>query len=155
MFLAFLLFWILLNGRLTVEILLFGLVISGLIFIFICRFMDYSPRKERLLWKSAGMLVQFLWVLLREIVIANYHVIRLVLSPKYMPEPAMVYFRTNLRSGFARVLLANAITLTPGTIIVSLVEGEYCIHCLDKSYADGIEDSVFVRLLEQMEACWE
>jgi len=155
LYLLYLLFWILLNGRLTIEILLFGLVIAGVIFAFSCRFMDYSLHKEYLLWKSLGILTVFLCVLLREIVIANCNVIRLVLSPKYMPEPAMVYFRTKLHSGFARVLLANAITLTPGTITVSLVEGEYCIHCLDKSYADGIESSEFVTLLEKMEACWE
>ena len=49
MFLLFLGFWILLNGRFTWEILLFGLVIAAAVYWFICRFMDYSLKKDFLL----------------------------------------------------------------------------------------------------------
>jgi multicomponent Na+:H+ antiporter subunit E len=49
------------------------------------------------------------------------------------------------------VILANSITLTPGTITVSLTDDHLLVHCLDKSLAEGMDDSVFVRLLQKME----
>ena len=63
----------------------------------------------------------------------------------------IVKVHTNLKTETARVILANSITLTPGTITVSLTEQELLVHCLDKSLAEGMEDSEFVRLLEAME----
>ena len=146
MFLLFLGFWILLNGRFTWEIFLFGLGVSAAVYWFICRFMDYSLRKDLLLF------IWFLGVLLREIARANLGVLKLILSPKYEPEPALVYFRSDLRTGIGKVLLANSITLTPGTITVSVEGNEFCVHCLDKEMAEGIEDSVFVHIIRRMEA---
>ena len=49
------------------------------------------------------------------------------------------------------MLLANSITLTPGTITVSVEGNRFCVHCLDWELADGVEDSVFVELLKEME----
>ena len=48
-------------------------------------------------------------------------------------------------------MLANSITLTPGTITVSLEGDTYCVHCLDKSMAEGIESSIFVQKLHRIE----
>ena len=72
-------------------------------------------------------------------------------SSRYELEPALVTFRTTLQSESARVLLANSITLTPGTITVSLDGDEYMVHCLDKSLGIGIDTSVFVQMLTKME----
>ena len=72
-------------------------------------------------------------------------------TSRYELEPALVTFHTNLKTESARVLLANSITLTPGTITVSLDEDEYMVHCLDKSLGIGIDESVFVEMLTKME----
>ena len=66
-------------------------------------------------------------------------------------EPVIVKVHTNLKTETAKVILANSITLTPGTITVSLTGQELLVHCLDKSLAEGMEDSAFVKLLEEME----
>ena len=50
------------------------------------------------------------------------------------------------------MVLANSITLTPGTITVNLEGNEFYVHCLDKEFAEGMEQSIFVELLEKMEA---
>ena len=55
MLLLFFLAWIIFNGRVTVEIVLFGVVIAVLIFAFICRFMDYSISKELKFYKKAPL----------------------------------------------------------------------------------------------------
>ena len=101
--------------------------------------------------KRAGYFIWYLCVLLREIGKANFGVIRIILNTKEKPKPVMVSFKTDLKSQMARVILANSITLTPGTITVSLKEDVYIIHCLDKRFADGIEESVFVQMLRKME----
>lgn len=152
MFLLFFSVWLILNGKVTAEICVFGVVISAALFCFMCRFMEYSLRKEVLLFRLIPLLVRYFWVLVKEIVRANVCVLKIILSPELQPEPAFVYFETGLRTGLAKVLLANSITLTPGTITVSVEGNRFCVHCLDRELAEGMEESVFVELLEEMEA---
>ena len=92
-----------------------------------------------------------MFVLVREIVKANYAVMKLILSSRYEIEPVIVKFKTDLKTTPARILLANSITLTPGTITVSLEGDEYVVHCLDKELAKGINSSIFVTLLSRLE----
>ena len=76
---------------------------------------------------------------------------KIILSPELQPEPALVFFDTELRTGMAKMMLANSITLTPGTITVSVEGRRFCVHCLDRELAEGMESSVFVELLGKME----
>ncbi len=151
MYLIFLLAWIIFNGQITTEILVFGVVIATAVFWFVCKFMDYSIRKELRLYRNTGFFLWYFLILLKEIVVANLDVIKRVYSVEEDMVPVIVRFRVNLKSDTARVLLANSITLTPGTITVALEENEYTVHCLDESLAEGLENSVFVKLLEKYE----
>ena len=151
MYIIFFLIWIIFNGQFTLEIAVFGLVISGLVYWFLCRFLDYKPGNDILLCKRFFLLIHYVFVLIKEILKANAVVFKMIYSSKYEIEPVVIHFRTHLTSNFARVLLANSITLTPGTITVSLMGDEYVVHCLDKDLAAGIDSSVFVNLLEQIE----
>lgn len=152
MFLLILAVWLILNGKVTVEICAFGVLISAALFYFMCRYMEYSLRKELLLFRLTPLFLRYFWVLVEEIVKANVCVLKIILSPSLEPEPAFVYFDTEFRTGMAKVVLANSITLTPGTITVSVEEDRFCVHCLDRELAEGMEDSVFVELLKEMEA---
>ncbi len=155
MLLLFFLVWIIFNGAITTEILIFGVVVAFLMFGFVCKFMDYSLRKEVLLIKRSGYFVLYLINLLIEIIKANVSVCHFVLYGTEQIEPVMVSFHTTLESRLARVILANSITLTPGTITVSLHGDEVIVHCLDRSLAEGMEDSSFVKMLEHMERIGE
>lgn len=119
--------------------------------LFMCKFMNYSISKEKLLYKRSWFLIKYVIILIIEILKANIAVIKLVLMSRYELEPIIITFDTKLQSKFARVLLANSITLTPGTITVNVEKGTYQVHCLDKELAEGIGESVFVKLLEKME----
>lgn len=152
MFLLFFAVWLILNGRVTVEICLLGLIISAALLYFACRYMEYSVRKEALIFRLIPLCVRYFGVLVKEIVKANVCVLKIILSPELQPEPAFVYFDTELRTGMAKMVLANSITLTPGTITVSVEGGRYLVHCLDRELAEGMEESVFVELLKEMEA---
>ena len=151
MYLLLLAVWLILNGKVTMEIFIFGGVISAVLFLFMCRFLDYDMRREIMLFRLAPFIVRYLWTLVKEIVKANVCVLKIIFSPDVQAEPAFVYFDTDLKTGTAKMLLANSITLTPGTITVSVEGNRFCVHCLDRELADGVEDSVFVELLKEME----
>ena len=151
MLLLFFLVWVIFNGRLTLEIALFGVAVAGAVFAFVCKFMDYSLRKELCFYKRIPAFVQYLYCLIKEIITANLVVSRMILTRKEQMEPVIVHVHTDLKSETARVILANSITLTPGTITVSLTVDDLLVHCLDKSLSEGMDDSVFVRLLKKME----
>lgn len=151
MFIIFFLIWVIFNGQFTLEIAAFGVVVAGAVYWFICKFLDYKPGNDLVLCKRLVLLLHYVFVLLVEILKANGTVFKMIYSARYRLEPAVVHFKTDLRTPFARVLLANSITLTPGTITVSLKDDEYVVHCLDKELAQGIDSSVFVKLLERIE----
>ncbi|MBQ3517205.1 MAG: Na+/H+ antiporter subunit E [Lachnospiraceae bacterium] len=151
MYLLFFAIWVILNGRITLEVVLFGVVIATLMFAFICKFMDYSIKKELWFFKNFFLLLWYLIVLIVEILKANFAVVKMIFSVKYQIEPALVTFKSPLKTGFANFLLANSITLTPGTITVSSENGEFMVHCLDKDLAVGMDDSIFVHLLKKLE----
>ena len=151
MLLLFFLAWVVFNGRLTLEIALFGIAVAGAVFAFVCRFMDCSLKQELRLYRLLPAFVQYLYCLLKEIVLANLTVCRMILTRKEEMEPVLVHVHADLKSDTARVILANSITLTPGTITVSLEGDKLLVHCLDKSLSEGMEDSNFVRLLQKME----
>lgn len=152
MFFVFFLLWIIFNGRITVEITLFGIVISAVMYAFICKYMDYSFQKDKNKIKTFFLGAEYIIVLIWEIIVANIHVIHLILTPKYEIEPIIIHFKTDLKKESSKALLANSITLTPGTITVMLEGDEYVVHCLDKELAEGIEHSKFVRMLQKMES---
>lgn len=151
MYLIFFLIWIIFNGQFTLEIAAFGVVIAGFMYWFICKFLDYKPRTDLLMVKRIWKILHYVFILVTEIIKANFAVIKMIMSSRYEIEPAVVRFKTDLRTTPARILLANSITLTPGTITVSLEDNEYVVHCLDKSLAEGIDRSIFVTLLKDME----
>lgn len=151
MYLLYFLLWIIYNGNITLEICLFGLVIAAAIFAFTCKFMDYSIEKEKHNLKKVFLFFCYVGVLVMEIVKANFAVIHMILSEEEETEPALVSFTSDMKTPSGKALLANAITLTPGTITVALEDSEYVVHCLDKELAAGMDNSVFVKLIEQLE----
>lgn len=152
MYLLLFLAWLIFNGKITLEIVLTGAVLCGVMFAFLCRFMDYSVEREKRLAKKAGRIVKTLWVLLVEIVKANIAVTKLIWDSKYEIEPAIVTFHTDLKSTYTRVLLADCITMTPGTITGMLDGDKYTVHCLDKEMGEGMNESSFVTVLKELEA---
>ncbi len=143
--------WLVFNGKVTPELVLFGIVLSLAVYLFCWKFLEYSPKKELLALRLLPQGIGYFFVLVWEVVKANCSTISLIVSPKYEVEPLLVTFRTPLKTDLARTVLANSITLTPGTITVELTDEEFKVHCLDKEMAEGIENSVFVQLLLKME----
>lgn len=151
MLLALLILWVIFNGRVTLEILIFGVVICCALYAFMVKYMNYSPKKEMNILKKIPLFLKYGVILVWEVIKSNLAVMRIILSPGLEAEPGFRKFRVDLKSPVSRVTLANSITLTPGTYTVSLEEDEYVIHALDLSFTEGVEDSVFVKQLKKLE----
>lgn len=151
MYFILLLLWIIFNGKITVEILLFGAVISLALYLFMWKFMDYGPKQEIKNLKRVFKALKYVGILVVEIFKANFQVIWLIYNQKIEAEPVLVHFKKSFKSHFSNEVLGNSITLTPGTITVKLDSDDYVVHCLDKDMAEGLDSSVFVRQLDDIE----
>ena len=147
----FFVFWIILNGNITLEIALFGVAISFAVYFFCQRFLGYSIKKELGLYRIIGRYIAYAALVVREIAKANLDVLKVIYDFKRKPDSVLVHFETDLESVAARTALANSITLTPGTITVFQEDEKFSVHCLDKSFADGMDESTFVQHLRKTE----
>ena len=98
----------------------------------------------------AGRLWGYLWWLLWQIVLANFHLLKLSLTPSGLDEvePRVVKFRTHLRSDFARFLLANSITLTPGTVTLRIEGDVFYVHAISQKSVDGLDGEMERRIAD-------
>jgi multicomponent Na+:H+ antiporter subunit E len=91
--------------------------------------LDGIRLSARLPWQ----VLRYLGVFLRALVESNIDMARRVASPSLPIRPGMVEVSTRLRSPLGRLLLANSITLTPGTLSVDVVEDRIHVHWIDIS----------------------
>lgn len=132
-------FWVLLNGKWTTEIAIVGAIVCAALYAFIVAFMGYSPRKEWKLLRRAPRIAGYLCYLVKEVFVAAYATMKLIWSPREEIAPRVTSFRTRLRTDSGKVVLANSITMTPGTITVDVRDDLFLIHCLDESFDVGQE----------------
>lgn len=154
MYLLYFILWIIFNGAFTLELAIIGFILTTFIFMFKRKYIGYSLKTEKKLYITSFKLIRYFTVLLIEIVKANISVVHIILSERHEIEPVLVSFTTDLKTDFAKVLLANSITLTPGTITAELEGNEFRVHALDKDFAIGMDDSIFVLMLRDIEKLW-
>lgn len=146
-------FWFILSGKLEAKYLILGLVSAALV-TFVTQDL-LEPEKTRRKkspsptpLKRAGKVVSY-WVWLSyEIIKANLQVAHLVLHPKLPIDPGLLRFRTRLQSKLGHIVLANSITLTPGTITVDLTDGTYLVHALVPEAAGSLLEAKMQSRLE-------
>ncbi|MCY6958078.1 Na+/H+ antiporter subunit E [Clostridium brassicae] len=146
-----LIFWIILCGKFNIEVFILGIVVSILVSILNEKLFDKATRKEKLLFKNIRFWVEYIVILVKEVIIANINVAMIVLSPNMDISPSILEVKTKLKSNFCRTVLANSITLTPGTITVDMENDMLKIHCLKREYIEGIVNSKFEKILLKIE----
>ena len=149
MALLILMFWVVLNGRLTGEILLLGMGITALAMLFLCKACDWSLKREGKLYLALPRIIGYALTVIWEIVKANLIMCKVVYGGK--PDPVVRVIRTDLKTRFGKMALANSITLTPGTITLAVRGDELTVHCLRPDMAEGLENTVFERKLRKIE----
>lgn len=145
------LLWLILNGNVTLEICLFGVVVTAAVYAFCVAALGCRPQAERRLLKRLGGYVVYGVRLVWEIVLANLSVMKVIWTRHPDYRPAIVRVHAPLDKPISRMLLSNSITLTPGTVTVRQGGQDYLVLCLDKPGADSIPDWSLTRLLRKME----
>jgi len=153
-FAALLLFWILLSDTMAIDVVAVGIVVALIISLAfrgsLSFFADFrfTPRA---VWATVLYFIYFF----KELVKANLKLAVIVLSPSLPIKPGLVKVRTRLKTPMGRLLLANSITLTPGTLSVDLDGDCFYVHWVTME-TDEVEEATreivqgFERYLEVM-----
>ena len=150
MFVILLALWLVFAGSLTVTNLILGVMVSGLITLLCTKFMGYDTMRFYRSLSKADEIAVYLAFLLKEIVRENMDVLRFIYR-KGQPKPMLVRFNGGVQREALRVLVANSITLTPGTYTVKLEGDEYAVHALDEYFQVDIEFSEFFKMARKVE----
>lgn len=149
LFISLCLFWLLLSGFFTAFLLAAGIG-SALAVVWFARRMDVVDREGHPIHLGPMALIYWPW-LLKEIVKSAWDVSKIILDPKLPISPTLVRFKPSQRTIVGLVTHANSITLTPGTITVEANEGEFLVHGLTKTGAQGCIDSEMDRRVTRFE----
>jgi multicomponent Na+:H+ antiporter subunit E len=132
--------WIVFSGKFDAFHLILGVLSCVIVTVFSGDLLFPEMRARGLIRAWLRFLSYLPW-LLYQIFLANMHVLYLVLHPRMMEriDPQIIRFQSTLGKEMALVTLANSITLTPGTITVSVsVEGEFKVHAIDKDSGQSL-----------------
>lgn len=150
MFVILFVSWIIFNGKATWEVIIIGACLIAAIEWFMIKYLDYSMKKTIAAAGNVGKIIAYGIQLISEIIQSNIKVIEIIVNKKHEIEPKIITFETTLDSNTKKAVLANSITLTPGTITAYVEEQTVTVICLDKEFGEGIEDTVFERQLSKM-----
>ena len=147
-------FWLMLTFEFTISNLIVGAVASLITSVIFTRFFVKNVYKliqpKRYFWFFVYLFV-FIW----ECIKANIDVAYRVLHPKMPIRPGIVKVRTTLKSDLAKMLLANSITMTPGTISVDIIDEYLYIHWIyikseDPEVYTGIITGAFEKYIKRI-----
>jgi multicomponent Na+:H+ antiporter subunit E len=130
------LLWLGLSGYFLPLLLSIGVLSTALV-VFLAIRMEVIDHESHPIHLTAK-LFRFWGYLGREIVLANIDVIKRILTPGKSISPTMVTLPLPQKSDLGRVVYANAITLTPGTVSVQLDRDTITVHALAKETADAL-----------------
>jgi multicomponent Na+:H+ antiporter subunit E len=148
LFVVLLLIWLALNNSLKLQVVLIGVGVSAIVALLFCEkctvFTDMKLNPKAIAYTFIYLVVFFI-----ELVKSNIDVTRRVLSPSLPINPGIVEVKTKLKSKFGRMLLANSITLTPGTLTVEVIDDSYFIHWINVE--DAETENASKKIVEKFE----
>lgn len=122
--------WIGLTNSLDVQELSVGMILSlGVAYLF-------GGSESLHLGRVIVKYLKFAPVFIKALIQANIEVAKIVLTPKLPINPGIVKLKTTLKNDYDKLILANAITLTPGTITIDLRGEDIYIHVLNLKTTD-------------------
>ncbi len=90
----------------------------------------------------------YLYVLLKNLILSNLQISKRILSKDMKLSPAIVAVKTNLESDWKKLLLANSITLTPGTLTLDIKDDMLFIHVIE--YHEGSSKENIIKEFEDV-----
>ena len=131
-------FWLVLSGHFEPLLIGFGIGSTALV-VYLAMRMDVVDEEGLPLNMGGRFWVYMPW-LMKEILIANLHVAKIILTPRLPISPILTRFESSQKTDLGKVIFANSITLTPGTITVGIYGQQLEIHSLTWSDIDGREE---------------
>lgn len=145
--------WQMLVNYVSLGTLVFGLILGILIPLLTA---PYWPDRPRL--KNPAMIVEFILVVLWDIVVANVSVAKIILFKRNEDmRPTWVTVPLDLRSPEAITVLAGTITMTPGTVSADVAADgrSLLVHCLDAADPDAVRDDIKQRYERRLREIFE
>ncbi len=155
LFVLLVVLWLLLSGSYTLKpIILGGAVLSLVLVLVVVARMDKAvgqttPRPE--LGYFLVRMPKYSWFLISKVISANLRVTRMLLFPSVQPEPRLLRMQVGPQTVFGKLILANSITLTPGTATLDLRAGEVLVHALGSVSAASVVNGEIDRELRRLE----
>jgi len=141
--------WVIWSGKFDLFHLVLGVIATSIVAVWSGDLLVQDQRVS--LGHRVRMFFRFEWYslwLVYEILLANFHVIYVALHPnmKRMLDPKMVSFKSKLKGEMPQFILAQSITLTPGTVTVRANDGEFLIHALTAKVAKDLPGDMEARV---------
>ncbi len=128
--------WVGLTMSFSTQELTTGFFVS---FIIAMLYVKYYPTNHNFKFRPIAYII-YLFTFLKALVLANWDVARRVIDPKLPINPGIVAIKTDLKEDYKKLMLANSITLTPGTITMDVRDDTLFIHWIDVT-ATSIEEA--------------
>lgn len=141
--------WVLWSGHYTTLLLSLG-ALSCLIVVLVARRMKVADREGAPLEVSLTLIPYLPW-LFWEIAKANVDVARRILDPRLPISPCVIKVKAGQKRDLGRVIYANSITLTPGTVSVDTQGETITVHALTREAAAGVETGEMDRRVSRLE----
>ncbi len=146
-------FWVLLSGMFDFFHLTLGVLSCALVANFSHELLFYDGRCRSWLQGLMGIVGYLPW-LIWQVLVANVQIAYIVLHPRMLEliDPQMIRFRTRLQRPFSKVTLGQSITLTPGTVTVSINDDEFTVYALTRAAAEELPGEMERRVARALEA---
>ena len=123
--------WMILTANFQLSNILVGIAVSFSIALLYLKLFTHKAFE----FISPFWFMVYLFVLLKNLIISNIQISKRVLSRDMKLSPAIVAVKTDLESDWKKLLLANSITLTPGTLTLDIKDDILFIHVIE--YHEG------------------
>lgn len=145
--------WLLFSGKFDLFHLALGALSCALVTRFTASLL-FTDREKGLVARlsEAGRFLSYLFWLLFQIIMANFHVIGLALSARRLKNelaPHVFSFKTILQNDFSKFVLANSITLTPGTVTIRIHGDTLYVHAISRRAAGELADQESISEMER------
>jgi len=129
-------FWLINSGHYT-PLFFFFMVVSVFFVVLLCHIMDVVDGESQPLNLTFTIPLYWLW-LIKEVVLSNIAVVRCVWLGKDSISPMVVTVTAHQKTDIGKVIYANSITLTPGTVSMDLEGDQITVHALTKDTAASL-----------------
>lgn len=136
LFVSLFVVWLLLSGHYTTMLISFG-VLSCAGIVWLVGHLGILDDEALPAHMGVRVLVYMPW-LMKEIVLSNLSVARVILTPGLPIHPRILRVDATQKSDVAKVIYANSITLTPGTVTLDVRGDKFLVHALTSDSAEGL-----------------